>query len=139
MKKENSKTVPTKRMPLKKIVAILGITLTAVLAFAGCNSSINYEHSNDSYNKAGMSGFKYSNEYIVVTENGDSILHHGSHETEIDFSGYKGYSSAVPILKLDCGEILATNQFVSYLNKKPNATKYDHVCHDCFPDAEIGE
>ena len=135
MKKEKSKKVPTKRVTLKQLLAIVGVTLTAMLAFVGCGID---KENKDEYEK-GWSQIEHTGQYIVVTENGEETLHRGSYKTEVASLNYGGVSSAVPILKFDCGEIISTSQFVSYLNKKPNATKYDHVCHDCFPDAEIGE
>lgn len=119
------------------LAAVITALVGTAMSFVGCGLDKTTENNNT---YGDTRGTMEHTGYIVLDENGETTLHHGTHTTEItNYYDRGGVSSAVPILKFKCGEYVATSQFVAYGDKKPAETKYDHVCHDCFPDAEIGE
>ena len=83
------------------------------------------------YSSKGFEAFAVAEDsFIVVSENGKETLHKGDVITEV--SKLYGLPSAVPTLKLDCGEKLYTSQFVGYGENKPSEENYDEVCELCF-------
>lgn len=108
---------------------VVGIAVGTIMTFFGCASK-----DNTTKNYTDQTRLIHNNEYIVVFENDGSTLHRGSYETESSDEFRSSIGSAVPILKFDCGEIVVTSQFISYIEKQPDETKYDHVCPDCFPN-----
>ncbi len=106
-------------------IGLAGIMLGGVVGLAGCSKDIDISETERYYYTI------KKDIYIVHYENKTATLHKGNLVVEKEASGYSSVS-LTPVLKLNCNpEGIPTYLYNPY-DTKPDASKYDHICEECF-------